>query len=136
VRDSFGWGFILWLIGYVLGIILVFVVPANAIGWIIAPIGTAIALWVAFRKLRGDTLAYYTLVALAWLSIAVIGDYLLIVKAFRPADGYYKLDVYLYYALTVAIPLLAGWRRIAGRTGQAFTSLTSGITLSHQPHSS
>ncbi|HKW00136.1 MAG TPA: hypothetical protein VJN96_09935 [Vicinamibacterales bacterium] len=45
-----------------------------------------------------------------WLLIAVAGDYLFIVKAFKPPDGYYKLDVYLYYALTFAIPLFAGWR--------------------------
>jgi hypothetical protein len=43
--------------------------------------------------------------------IAVLGDYLFIVKAFKPADGYYKLDVYLYYVLTVIIPVAAGWRR-------------------------
>jgi hypothetical protein len=50
-------------------------------------------------------------VALIWLLIAVLGDYVFIVKAFKPADGYYKADVYLYYALTVAIPLFAGWRK-------------------------
>jgi len=36
---------------------------------------------------------------------------LFIVKAFKPADGYYKLDVYLYYALTFALPLIVGWRK-------------------------
>jgi hypothetical protein len=60
---------------------------------------------------KGDTLSHYVLVALVWVTIAVVGDYLFIVKAFKPADGYYKPDVYLYYALTMAIPLLAGWRR-------------------------
>jgi len=113
LRDGFGWGFVVWLIGYVLGIILFALVPVNLIGWIITPIGAAIALWIAFNKVKGDTLLYYGLVALAWLLIAVVGDYLFIVKAFNPADGYYKPDVYLYYALTIAIPLLAGWRRTA-----------------------
>ena len=42
---------------------------------------------------------------------------LFIVAAFKPADGYYKPDVYLYYALTLAIPLFAGWRRTLGRSG-------------------
>ena len=120
VRDSLGWGFVLWLIGYVLGIILVFLVPVNLIGWIIAPIGAAITFWVAFKKLRGSTLAYFALVALVWLFIAVLGDYLFIVMAFRPADGYYKPAVHLYYALIVAIPLLAGW----GRTQVAQRELT------------
>ncbi len=111
VKDALGWGFFLWLIGYALGIMLFAVVSVSVIGWIITPIGMAITLWIAFRKVRGDTLLYYCLVALVWLSIAVLGDYLFIVKAFKPAAGYYKPDVYLYYALTLAIPLVAGWRR-------------------------
>ena len=57
--------------------------------------------------------------ALVWTFIAVVGDYLFIVKAFKPADGYYKLDVYLYYALTLAIPLFAGWRRTSRRARSA-----------------
>ncbi len=47
---------------------------------------------------------------------AALGDYLFIVKALKPADGYYKPDVYLYYAPTLAIPLFAGWRRTLRRT--------------------
>jgi len=115
-KDALGWGFVLWLIGYALGMILFALVPAILIGWIIMPIGTAIAIWIAFRKVKGDTLRYYCLVALVWLLIAVLGDYLFIVKALKPADGYYKPDVYLYYALTLAIPLFAGWRRTLRRT--------------------
>jgi hypothetical protein len=115
LKDALGWGVGLWFIGYALGMMLFALVPANLIGWIIMPIGTAIALWVAFKKVKGDTLRYYCLVALVWLLIAVLGDYLFIVKALKPADGYYKLDVYVYYALTFAIPLFAGWRRTLSR---------------------
>lgn len=111
VKDGLGWGFALWLFGYALSMMLFAFVPPSLLGWIITPIGTALALWVAFRKVKGDTLSHYVLVALVWVTIAVVGDYLFIVKAFNPADGYYKPDVYLYYALTMAIPLLAGWRR-------------------------
>jgi hypothetical protein len=111
VKDAFGWGFVLWIIGYALGMILFALVPVNLIGWIIMPIATVITLWVAFKKVKGDTLRYYCLVGLVWVLIAVFGDYLFIVKALKPVDGYYKLDVYLYYALTLAIPLFAGWRR-------------------------
>jgi hypothetical protein len=112
LKDAFGWGFVLWLIGYALGIGLFALVPVGLIGWIITPFGLAIALWIAFKRVKGDTLPYYGLVALVWLLIAVVGDYLFIVKAFKPADGYYKPDVYLYYALTVGIPLFAGWRTL------------------------
>ena len=38
LRDSFGWGFILWLIGYLLGIVFFFVLPSSLIGWVILPI--------------------------------------------------------------------------------------------------
>jgi hypothetical protein len=34
---------------------------------------------------------------------------LFIVKLLNPADGYYKADVYLYYALTFISPLIVGW---------------------------
>jgi hypothetical protein len=115
LKDALGWGFALWLIGYALGMMLFALVPANLIGWIIMPIGTAISLWIAFRKVKGDTLQYYCLVAFVWTLIAVLGDYLFIVKSLKPADGYYKPDVYLYYALTLAIPLFAGWRRTLRR---------------------
>jgi hypothetical protein len=115
LKDALGWGLVLWLIGYALGIMLFALVPASLIGWIIAPIGTAIALWVALRKVKGDTLRYYCLLAPVWVAIAVLGDYEFIVKAFKPADGYYKLDVYIYYVLTLAIPLFAGWRRTLRR---------------------
>jgi hypothetical protein len=111
LKDAFGWGVALWAIGYALGMVLFALVPSSLIGWIIMPIGTGISLWVAFRRVSGDTIRYYCLVALAWLLVAVLGDYLFIVKALKPADGYYKLDVYLYYALTIGIPLLAGWKR-------------------------
>jgi hypothetical protein len=49
--------------------------------------------------------------AIVWVLIAVICDYFFLVKAFKPADGYYKLDVYVYYFLTFALPILVGWRR-------------------------
>lgn len=111
LKDSLGWGFILWLIGYGLGIILFSIVPPNLIGWIIMPIGTLITLWVAFKKVKGDSFQYYLLLAIVWTLIAVIFDYFFLVKVFKPADGYYKLDVYLYYIITFIIPFFVGWRK-------------------------
>lgn len=110
-KDAFGWGFVLWIIGYVLGMILFAIVSPPMIGWIIMPIGTVITLWVLFKKIKGDSLRYYLLLAAAWTLIAVIFDYFFLVKLFNPADGYYKLDVYLYYILTFALPLIVGWRK-------------------------
>ena len=42
LKDSFGWGFILWLVGYVLGVMLFAVLPPSLIGWAITPIGTGV----------------------------------------------------------------------------------------------
>ena len=111
LKDAFGWGFILWLIGYALGMILFSIVPIYMIGWIITPIGTVLTLWVLFKKVRGDSFRYYALMALVWVLIAIVFDYFFLVKAFKPADGYYKPDVYVYYALTFVLPLIVGWRK-------------------------
>jgi hypothetical protein len=110
-KDAFGWGFILWLIGYVLGIMLFTVVPLSVVGWIIMPIGTIISIWVLVKKVKADSFQYYALLAVIWTLIAVVFDYFFLVKVFKPEDGYYKLDVYLYYTLTFVLPLIVGWRK-------------------------
>jgi|WetSurMetagenome_2_1015567.scaffolds.fasta_scaffold347040_1 hypothetical protein len=108
-KDAFLWGFILWLIGYALGIILFPFVPMAMIGWVIMPIGVLITLLVIFKKIRGEDIFYYLKLAIVWAVMAVVLDYFLLVKLFNPADGYYKLDVYLYYALTFVLPVAVGW---------------------------
>lgn len=111
--DSLGWGFLLWLIGYVLGFILFFVVSPSLLGWVIMPIGVVITLWVLLKKVRHETLRYHLILAVVWTAIAVGFDYLFIVKALKPADGYYKPDVYVYYALTFLLPPIAFWWKTA-----------------------
>lgn len=110
-KDALGWGFILWLIGYALGMVLFPFVPTAMLGWIIMPIGVALTLWVLFKKIKGGSMRYYALMALTWAIIAIVLDYLFIVKLLKPADGYYKLDVYIYYALTLLLPMIVGWRK-------------------------
>ena len=113
LKDTFGWGFLLWLLGYVLGIILYMMVPPAAIGWIITPIATTVAIWVLLRLVKGNSLLYYLSIGVVWTLIAVLLDYFLIVKLFNPVDGYYKLDVYLYYGLTYLLPVLVClWKKI------------------------
>jgi hypothetical protein len=109
LKDTIGWGVTLWAIGYILGIIFFFVLPPSMIGWAIMPIGLLITLWVLFRYVNGDTSRYFAIVAVVWTVIAVAFDYVFIVMALSPADGYYKIDVYLYYLLTFATPLAVGW---------------------------
>lgn len=110
LKDAFVWGSILWFIGYVLGIALFFIVPTSLIGWVISPIGILMTLWVVWKKVKGDSLRYYVFLGVVWALLAIIFDYLFLVLLFKPADGYYKLDVYVYYFLTLALPIL--WYRV------------------------
>lgn len=86
-------------------------VPASMVGWIIMPVGTIITIWILLKKVKGNSFQYYLSLAVVWTLIAIIFDYLFLVKVFKPADGYYKLDVYLYYALTFVLPLIVGWSK-------------------------
>jgi hypothetical protein len=108
VRDSLGWGFLLWFVGYVLGFVFYAFVPRSLIGWAIMPIGVAITLWVLLRKIKAMQFQYYACLGIVWALIAIVCDYLFMVVLLKPPDGYYKLDVYLYYALTLVLPLLVG----------------------------
>lgn len=108
IIDIFCWGIGLWLIGYLLGIALFFVVPPQMLGWVIMPIGVLITLWVLFKKIQGN-LQYYLTLSFSWSLIAIMLDYFFLVKLLKPTDGYYKLDVYLYYVLTFALPLIVFW---------------------------
>jgi len=109
-RDALGWGFLLWLIGYVLGIVLFMIVPPSIIGWVIMPIGIIITLWVLFKKIKNNKFQYFLKIAISWTLIAIICDYFFLVKAFKTTN-YYKLDVYLYYFLTFTLPLLVGLKK-------------------------
>ncbi len=110
-KDAFGWGSVLWLIGYILGILLFFVVSPSMIGWILAPIGTVITLWVLFKKIKSTSVQYYVMLAMVWTILAIVLDYFLLVKVFNPEDGYYKLDVYLYYILIFILPVVVGIKK-------------------------
>lgn len=112
IVDTLGWGVILWLIGYLLGIVLFFFVPASILGWVIMPIGITITLWVLLKKITSSSIKYYLLLGVAWTTIAVVCDYFLLVKLLNPVDGYYKLDVYIYYFTTLFLPVIVGWIKI------------------------
>jgi hypothetical protein len=111
LKDALGWGFTLWVIGYILGIAVFPFVPVAVVGWIIMPIGVVLTLWVLLGRVKSTSLQYYLTLAVVWTLLAVVLDYLLLVKMFNPSDGYYKLDVYLYYALTFLLPIAVGWSK-------------------------
>ena len=111
LKYGLGWGALLWFVGYVLGIILFMLVPPTVVGWVIMPIGIAMTLWVLIKKVKESSMKDYFVLAIVWTMIAIVFDYFFLVKLFKPADGYYKLDVYLYYVLTFVLPLLVGSRK-------------------------
>jgi hypothetical protein len=108
IKDFLIWGFVLWLVGYVLSFILFFMVPPQTIGWIIAPIGTGVTLLILFKKIKSDDFKYYLKLGIVWLLLAIVLDYLFIIKLLDPV-GYYKPAVYLYYGLTLILPIFV-WK--------------------------
>jgi hypothetical protein len=110
--DSLGWGLVLWIIGYILGFVFFFILPTAMIGWAIMPIALIITFWVLLTKVSGTSFRYYLFIACVWTILAVALDFLFIVQLLKPADGYYKLDVLLYYVLTFASPLVVAlWKK-------------------------
>ncbi len=108
IKDTLGWGVALWSIGYVLGIILFIISPYSLIGWFIMPVGVVVLLWVLLKKIKSESLKYYLTLSISWTIIAVIFDYIFLVRLFKPQDGYYKIDVYIYYVLVFVLPLSVG----------------------------
>ena len=51
--------------------------------------------------------SFFILARTIWAVLAIVLDYIFIVKLLAPVDGYYKLDVYLYYANCLLLPLAA-----------------------------
>ena len=102
------WGLVLWLFGYILGIVFFTLVPKNLIGFVILPLGVAFTLWVLIKKIKREEFGCYFGLGLIWTIMAVGLDYLFIVKMLKSTD-YYKPDVYVYYTLTFLLPLAVGW---------------------------
>ena len=106
--NTISWGFILWLFGYILGIVLFAFVPKDQIGLYITPIAVVFTLWVLIKKIKREQFLCYFGLGLIWTVMAATLDYIFIVKLFKSAD-YYKPDVYLYYILTFVLPMVVGW---------------------------
>jgi hypothetical protein len=117
LKDTVGLGTLLWLIGYLASMVLYFTPLSGTLGWIITAVFTPftiIVTWWWFRNRERLPLKYYAGVGGAWTLIAVVLDYLFIVRLFN-ATTYYAPDVFLYYALVFLIPVGVGW--YLGRAG-------------------
>jgi hypothetical protein len=119
IKNMLIWGFILWLVGYIAGIVLFFVVPKDYIGWIITPLATAFTIWVLLRKVKRPELLCYFGTGLIWTIMAILLDYLFNVVLFKIGDSYYKPDVFLYYFLTFTLPIAVGYWKFKHKSPQA-----------------
>lgn len=109
ITDALGFGILLWMIGFSLGMILFPFVPVAYIGLPILLIVIPLTFLVSYYrfKRKGFTKTYYLTVAALWLLIAVIFDYTFLVRGFN-VQNYYDLDIIVYYAMTFIIPLSVG----------------------------
>jgi len=102
------WGLALWFFGYILGFVFFVFIPKDLLGWAIMPFGVSATLWVLFKQIARKEFKCYFGLAIFWTLIAIVFDYLFIVKLLN-SYSYYKLDVYVYYLLTFLLPITVGW---------------------------
>ncbi len=107
--STFGWGLTLWLIGYIMGFAAYFLVPENLIGWVLMPFAALLTIWILLKVIKRPELMCYFGLGLVWTLIAVVLDFIFIVKLLDTGISYYKPDVYLYYALTFTLPMAVGY---------------------------
>lgn len=119
LSNTFVWGFVLWLIGYIAGFILFFVVPKTYIGWVITPFATILTVWVIMKKVRRPELMCYFGLGLLWTLMAIGLDYVFIVKMLKTGTEYYKPDVFLYYILTFILPMIVGYWKYKNKSPKA-----------------
>ena len=102
-------GFLLWVVGFALGMLLFTLIPASILGWyllvIIVPLTIIISLY-RFKE-RNESIKYFLFVASVWLLIPIILDFIIIVLTFN-VQNFYDIDLLIYYALTFIIPLSLG----------------------------
>ncbi len=116
IADTLLLGSAIWLLGYIISIVLYGFVPSSLLGWVLFVLLTPVTIYIAYLrfKKRKETLAYYAMVALVWVVLAMILDYLFIVMAFNN-QSYYKADVFVYYLVTFLVPFVVGFRYGRGK---------------------
>ncbi|NTU46510.1 hypothetical protein HGA88_02695 [Candidatus Roizmanbacteria bacterium] len=109
IKNTLLWGVVLWFIGYVAGMVLFFIVPKDLIGIVITPFATLVTMWVLLDKIKRPELKCYFGLGFVWSVMAILLDYIFIVTLLKTGTAYYKPDVFLYYALTLALPIAVGY---------------------------
>jgi hypothetical protein len=109
LKSTFVWGFILWLVGYLAGVALFFVIPKDYIGWVITPLAVLLTVWVLIKKIKRPEYKCYFGLGLIWTAMAVVLDFIFMVLLLNTGKSYYKPDVFIYYILTFSLPLIVGY---------------------------
>jgi|SRR3972149_452403 len=109
--DTFGCGFLLWLVGFGISMMLFLAIPITLLGWIVLVVMVPATAFLAVKRLWNskEKKSYYYNVGIVWALIAILMDYIFLVKGFNVQD-YYKLDVYIYYFLNFLIPVAMGMK--------------------------
>ena len=121
LMDTMGWGTILWALGFVLGMVFFTIVPVEIIGLYVLPIIVPLTIVIAYTRFRNSRAAssWYLIIGSSWAVVAVVLDYLLLVRLFN-AQNYYDLDVMVYYGLTFLIPVTIGLKFGKPKTEQMY----------------
>ena len=82
--DGLLWGFLLWLLGFAVGMLAFLFVATRWIGLVVLPILLPVTVWVAWRRLRGhaDPWGYPVAVGAIWCALAVGLDWVVLVRRF------------------------------------------------------
>jgi hypothetical protein len=107
-------GFGVWLIGYTAGFYIITLPdypavmqqPATLLGFgLVAGLVTTGLAWWRLRGRGPISWRYALAVGASWLGVAVVCDFLFIVLLFH-AWSYYRLDIGVYYAVTLVAPVI------------------------------
>ncbi len=109
IIDALGFGILLWVAGFALGMIFFPFIPVAYIGLPIVAVIVPLTFLISYYRFKekGFDKTYYITVAVAWFLIAVIFDYIFLVRGFN-VQNYYDADLLAYYALTLLAPIVTG----------------------------
>ena len=107
--DPFGFGVIIWTIGFALTIVFFMVVPADMLSLFVVPILFAVTIFIAYKRLKGygASSLYFLFVAVTWTVITIAFDYIFLVEGSN-VETYYDWSTYLSYFVAFLIPLVIG----------------------------
>lgn len=106
--DTLVYGLVIWLVGFVLGMVLFPFVEISVMGWILMPVTLIVALFLSMRirrKRSAAAVSTFIGVGLSWVALSLILDYAILVKGYS-AENFYDVDIIIYYIGVLLIPII------------------------------